>query len=179
MTGLHKVFDASYPPTLSRGSCEGVLGYIGRPGYTPHVWTPEEWNRLYHLVQFPCWLPDFSVHAGIEADLIAATLNNYGWHGDGLAVIIDYETRGLPEAPWHANLADALAQKHGFTAVAYGSLLTVVQTEANHLWAADWDGNPRLDPAGQTVHAHQYLAGTAYDLSVADDWLMSHGLHRA
>lgn len=182
MTGLSRIFDASTPPQLAPAGCAGVLGYIGRPGFTPHVWMPAEWQRFAHLTQFPAWLPDFTQHAGAEATAIVTALKAAGWEPEKnalrtLAVVIDYETSGAAEAEWHGNLADALGSV-GYDAIAYGSLSSVVQIEAAHVWAADWNGEADLSGAGMTVHAHQYLDAGSVDYSVADDWLMARGLRR-
>lgn len=181
MSGLQRVFDASTPPLAAPAGCAGVLGYVGRPGYTPHVWTPLEWGRFRALVQFPAYLPNIANHASLEAvDALIPLLKSAGWNGqDGpRAVVIDYETLGSAEAAWHAELADVLGQ-HGFDAIAYGSLSDVVQIEAAHVWAADWNNETDLAPAGMTVHAHQYRNAGALDYSVADEWLMGRGLRRA
>ncbi len=193
MTGLSQVFDAATPPPSAPPGSAGVLGYTGRPGKTPHVWTEDEWARFKKLTQFPAWVPDLTVHAGTEAALIIASLRQAGFHAAPaslsnphgyLAVVIDYETAGQAEAPWHAHLADALGHA-GYDALAYGSLSTVMTIGAAHAWTAAWDGNHTLEPGGMTVHAHQYAAdvpgpgGALVDYSVADPWLMARGLHRA
>jgi hypothetical protein len=128
-------------------------------------------------------VPDLGEHAGDEAAAAYDALMAAGWRvaSRPLAVVIDYETAGAAEASWHAHLADWLG-RHGFDAIAYGSLSSVMQIGAAHVWAADWDGLAALEPAGMTVHAHQYVAEVRVgdvdfaDYSVADDWLMNRGL---
>lgn len=185
-TGLARAFDASTPPASTPPNCSAVLGYIGRPAHTPHVWTPAEWQRFKSLVQLPCWVPDLTQHASVEAIAILAALKEAGWPSGGAslapAVIIDYETAGMTEAEWHAELADVLGHG-GINTVAYGSLSTIMQVAAAHVWVADWDGTQQLDPAGQTVMAHQYAAdipydGTKVDYSVVTQWLIARGLRR-
>ena len=180
MTGLSRVFDAAVPPATAPAGCAGVLGYIGREGKTPHVWTPAEWARFAHLVQFPCWVPNLGNHSGAEAnDIIDALHLAFGFvpgPAHLLAVVIDYETAGAAEAKWHAALADALGHR-SLDAVAYGSLSDVIQIEAAHVWSALWDDQPALE-GGMTVHAHQYLSTPSIDYSVVDAWLMARGLRR-
>lgn len=179
MTGLSRVFDASRPPLTAPAGFAGVLGYIGRPKFTPHVWTIAEWERFTKLVKFPAWVPDLAVHAGDEAAAITAALDELGFGGKTGTVVIDYETAGAAEAAWHSHLAQALGHK-GYAAMAYGSLSTVMGIGASEVWVADYDGNAVLEPAGMTVHAHQFranvpYAGTELDYSVADAWLMARG----
>lgn len=180
---LHKVFDAANPPATAPAGCAGVLGYIGGPKAT-HTWTPAEWDRFPHLVKFPCWVPDLSNHAGTEATEIVNALTRAGWiqkraAGEQFVVIIDYETVGQADAAWHSHLGQALGAK-AFAPVAYGSLSTVVELEAAHVWEASWDNAADLGPGGQTVHGHQYSANAGsseipLDFSVVDDWLMVRG----
>jgi hypothetical protein len=185
--GLSRVFDASIPPATAPPGCTGVLGYVGRAGRTPHVWTLTEWERFRHLVQFPCWVPDLSSHPGHEAAAIISALKVAGWppHGGALApvVVIDYETAGGGEATWHSGLADELGRT-GYNPVAYGSESTVMQIGASHVWVAAWDGKAVLEPGAMTVVAHQYtdnvaVDGTWLDYSACDTWLMDRGLRRA
>jgi hypothetical protein len=187
MTGLYRVFDAAVPPAVTPPGCLGVLGYLGREGYAYRVWTPADWKQHTGpgIVQFPCWVPNLRGNPQQEADTLLSYMHDAGFTpstGHILAAVIDYETTGISAAGWHSALTQELG-RYSVDGIAYGSLSTVVQIEAAHLWVASWDGNATFDPAGQTVHAHQYAgnvayAGTTVDYSVADNWLMSRGLPR-
>lgn len=178
---LHKVFDASTPPQSAPPGAEGVLGYIGRPGFTPHVWTAGEWDRFDHLVQFPAWLPDLNHDAQLDAMMAVAAAKDLGWAAfepepHTRLILFDGETSQIPA--WYERWAAEVASG-GFFAVDYGSLSTVFGNAAYDVWAADWNGFPQLEP-GQTVHGDQYAAGIAWqgtrvDLSVVDDTLFARG----
>ena len=175
MTGLYRVFDAATPPQTAPAGCQGVLGYIGG-ARAARVWTLEEWQRFVHLVQFPAWVPDpvteVPAHSAQNAVAAAKALGWAPWMSPAKrAIICDLETdvvRG-----WYAAFAAEVEQR-GFTAVAYGSLSTVLENAAAAVWVAAWDGSAVLLP-GQTVHAHQYQAGRLMDFSVVDDWLSARG----
>ena len=169
---LYRCFDAAYPPAKAPAGMQAVLGYIGRQGYTPHVWTLAEWQRFGGLRYFPCWVPDYRRDAASEADAACDKALSLGWashQNPARAIIADYEMEGENIRGWHEAFADKTASR-GFDAVAYGSASTVFHVGAEHLWVAAWDGRGSL-PAGETVHAHQLSAFAKYDVSVVDDWL--------
>lgn len=179
MTGLHRVFDAAYPPAEAPPGCDSVLGYIGGQRAT-NIWTLEEWERFGRLAQFPAYVPDFTAEDPHQAaDRACRAMMQLGWapgQPNLRAVVCDLET--LVQRSWYSLFAAAVAGQ-GFTAVAYGSLSTVLENAASDVWAAAWDGSAVLLP-GQTVHAHQYQAGVSFggtqvDYSVADDWLFARG----
>jgi hypothetical protein len=175
---LFKCFDASQPPEITPPGCKAVLGYVGRKGYTPHVWTLQEWLRFKHLGQFPAWLPNLNDSPNADALLAVASVKRLGWaahmpEGHERAIVCDVETSqnaaGYQE--WAATVNAA-----GFWAVDYGSYSTVFGNAAYDVWAADWNGIPQLMP-GQTVGADQYRAsvpfdGTTIDLSVVSADMM-------
>lgn len=178
---MMKVFDASIPPESAPPGAEGVLGYVGRPGFTPHVWTPDEWRRFSHLRQFPAWLPDLLDSPHVDALQAVDAVKALGWAahmpaGTERAIVFDGETEQIPGyyQAWAATVGSA-----GFFAVDYGSYSTVLGNAAYDVWAADWNGIPALEP-GQTVHGDQYRAGIAWqgtqiDLSVVDASLFDRG----
>jgi hypothetical protein len=171
---LYKCFDAAFPPETAPPGAQAVLGYLGREGQTPHVWTLAEWQRFGHLRQFPAWVPDLGRAPGIEADLAVAAAAALGWaphQPDPRVIVIDMETSIEPA--WYNTAAGRIIW-HGYTPVAYGSLSTVLQNAALDVWAADWNDLPRLQP-GQTIHGTQYAAGGAVDWSVIDSWLWDRG----
>ena len=173
---LWKVFDAAFPPATAPPGAQAVLGYIGRPGFMPHVWTAAEWDRFADLRQFPAAVPDFANDPKVEAAWFADAMKALGWEAHAVparVLLVDEETRSQ-DAAWYQMFAAELVDV-GFVAVEYGSLSTVLANSAYDVWAADWDGIPQLVP-GQTEQGKQYKAGvpwqgTMIDLSVVDDWL--------
>lgn len=183
LAGLYKCFDAAYPPASPVPGCAAAAGYIGAEGKTPHVWTVREWEVFSKLTLFPIWVPDLTVPPVKEAMDILHFMHLAGFpvdvNGVIQAVIIDYETTGAPAIGFHGQLADQLG-KYRTEAVAYGSLTSVVQIEAAHVWSAEWNDVPSLNQWSQTVHAHQYeanvpWANTRVDYSIVDGYLMQRG----
>lgn len=177
---LHRVFDAAYPPASAPPGVQGVLGYVGAPGRTPHVWTLQEWLRFSHLVQFPCYVPDLGNNPDTEALTAVGAVLRLGWaphEPDTRVIVLDGETAQFPG--WYEKFAARVAGS-GFAAVDYGSLSAVAGNYAADLWVADWDGDPNLLGEGQTIHGDQFSAnlnygGTQIDLSSVDDWLFARG----
>ena len=172
------MFDASVPPPISPAGCQAVLGYVGREGFTPHVWTATEWDRFRHLRQVPAWLPDFSVGPVNEAHAAIKAVQDLGWAADETderAIVFDFETaEGASTRAWWEDTSAELAVQ-GFTGVVYGSLSTILENAAADVIVADWNNTAQLLP-GQTIHGHQYQAGvpflgTQVDFSVIDEWL--------
>lgn len=172
---ISKVFDASVPPATAPAGCAGVLGYVGKTGFTPHVWTPAEWRRFQHLKQYPVWVPDLAANPLAEARAAAVAVEALGWaklpDPRTRVIVCDLETHVVPA--WYAKFAAAVGSRF-YVAVAYGSLSTIAANLASDLWVAAWDGDPALEP-GQTIRAHQYQAGPGVDLSVVDEWLWERG----
>lgn len=172
---LSKVFDAAFPPATAPAGVQGVLGYVGKELFTPHVWTPGEWRRFQHLRQYPCYVPDLAADPAAEARIAVAAVEALGWAkmpGPKTRVIVcDLETSVVPA--WYAAFAAEVAAS-GYMPVAYGSLSSIAATYASDLWVAAWDGDPVLEP-GQTIHAHQYASGPDVDLSVIDEWMLERG----
>jgi len=180
MTGIHRIFDAAYPPSSAPPGCDGVLGYIGGAD-AAHIWTPQEWQRFAHLIQFPCWVPNISASPGSQAAAALSAAIRLGWAAHnpaGWERVIIYDLEGLSNAKWWQQCAAGTAAG-GFTAVAYGSLSSVLQNAAADVWGADWDDEVKLQ-AGQTIHGTQYESdipfdGTLIDYSVIDNWLTVRG----
>lgn len=176
---MFKVFDAAVPPPRPPSGVRGVLGYIGRPGFTPHVWTLGEWDRFAGLPQFPAWVPDLRAAPAAEAAGAVAAAKALGWAPDQKyprVIVFDLETAGGPATrDWYATAA-ATVTAEGFTSVAYGSLSSVLTVAAADVWLASWTGIPGVAP-GQTIHATQYeadisFAGTTVDFSTCDQWML-------
>lgn len=177
---VYQVFDAAYPPMFAPPGTAGVLGYVGRPGFTPHVWTPDEWRRFEHLRQYPCWLPDRRLAPDADAWDAVNTVTKLGWarfdEPDTRAIVLDGEADQF--RAWYTVWA-ATVQQAGFHPVDYGSLSTVFGNAAYDVWAANWDGIPALIP-GQVIHGDQFRAGvpwhgTMLDLSVIDGDMLARG----
>lgn len=177
MTGLARVFDAEFPPSVAPPGCAGVLGYLGGNN-AGNVWTLTDWEGFAHLAQFPAWVPAPDENPKASAVRAANAMRQLGWapwQENRRVVIADLETMTLPG--WYQQFAGEIAQQ-GFSSCAYGSLSTVLANAAADVWAAAFPGDgPALEP-GQTMHAHQWLAnipfmGTQVDYSVVDEWLMA------
>ena len=180
INNLYKVFDASRPPAKAPPGAEGVLGYVGQRGETPHIWTPDEWQPFSHLRQFPCWVPDTTANPAKDAAAAVDAVRALGWAvmpgAEQRAIILDGETRQF--SGWYESWANEIVAD-GFWPVAYGSLHYVDGQFARSVWAADWDGIPILAP-GETVGGTQYGAnttweGTEIDLSVINGAMFARG----
>ena len=175
---LVKQFDAAYPPASIPPGCQVAAGYIGRPGYTPHIWTPQQWQPFKGLYQVPIWVPDTSGNPAAESMAACSAAKALGWaphHADTRIIVFDLEQ--FADRDWWGQLAGSVAGE-GFQAVPYGSLSTVLGNGAAEVWTADWDGDYTLQ-GGQTVEATQYAAnqswdGTQVDYSACSAWWASH-----
>ena len=167
---LYWMFDAAFPPSQAPPGAQAVLGYLGRPGFTPHVWTLPEWDRFSHLRQFPAWVPDFSRDPDSEAVSAVMAALGLGWaphQSPARVIVFDLETRQLPG--WY-EAAAARVGAEGFTAVAYGSQSSVFGNAAAHVLAADWT-NVAHEVPGETVVGTQYAPGPEWDWSVIGQWM--------
>jgi hypothetical protein len=179
MTGLAYMFDAASPPAEAPPGMAAVLGYIGG-GRATNIWTLAQWQPFARLRQFPAWVPDFAaeqpIQSAIDASTAACKLGWASFQPDRRAIVCDLET--LTERAWYASFA-AETEQQGFTAVAYGSLSTVLDNAAAQVIVAAWPGPEQWIP-GQTIHGHQYAAGISFggtqvDYSVIDSWLLDRG----
>lgn len=176
----YTVFDAAIPPHTPPVFAQGVMGYIGGPR-AARVWTAAEWQPFHRLKQFPIYVPDILASPLPQAREAVRLALALGWSGkmtgdEQRAIIIDLETGA--DRLWYS-LCAAEISDGGFTAVAYGSLNTVLDNAAADVLAADWVNNPII-PAGQTLHGNQYRAnisfmGTTIDESLIDGWLYKRG----
>ena len=129
---LYKCFDVAFPPQSAPDGAQAVLGYLGREGQTPHVWTMPEWDRFAHLRQYPAWVPDFGADPGAEAVQAVLAMLDHGWaprQAETRAIVCDLETSVHPG--WYQAWADRIGTE-GFVSVAYGSLSTVLENAAAH-----------------------------------------------
>jgi hypothetical protein len=170
---LIKCFDASDQiPSAAPPGCEACLGYIGGTAAL-HTWTLQEWQRFGQLIQFPCWMADFSGDPGKQGSQAAEAATKLGWRAKR-AIILDMEAVNDPSflSAWAAEV-----RKADFTPVWYGSLVYSAQASAYVRWLADPDGVAGLQPG---FHAVQYdwnvaVPGGVVDFSVVDSELARMG----
>jgi hypothetical protein len=174
------MFDASVPPGQIPPGCKAVAGYVGRPNFTPHVWTLSEWLTFSSIPQLPYWVPDLAAEPGAEGATAVDAVMELGWAPHmsfPRAILFDFETASGPaDRGWWQECA-ATVGADGFCGVMYGSLSTVLENAAVDVVVAAWDNSAQLLP-GQTIHGHQYKAGVAFDgtqidYSVIDEWLLA------
>jgi len=169
---LIKCFDASDQiPSAAPSGCEACLGYVG--GAALHTWTVQEWQQFGHLIQFPCWVADFSADPGDQGSQAVEVVTKLGWRPHR-AIVLDMEAVDNPSflSAWAAEV-----RKARFTPVWYGSLVYSAQASAYIRWLADPDGVEGLQPG---FHAVQYewnvtVPGGVVDLSVVDSELAAMG----
>jgi hypothetical protein len=170
---LIKCFDASDQiPASAPAGCEACLGYIGGT-QALHTWTPQEWQRFGHLIQFPCWVPDFGDDPGLQGSQAAEAAARLGWRG-GRAIILDMEAvddRSFLSA-WAAEV-----RKAEFTPVWYGSRVHSGQAARYRRWLADPDGIAALEHGFDAVQYawNVQVPGGVVDLSVVDSRLAAMG----
>jgi hypothetical protein len=163
---LIKCFDASeqIPPSAPSG-CEACLGYIG--GATAlHVWTLAEWKRFGHLIQFPCWIADFSGDPVKQGQQAAEAASKLGWR-PGRGIVLDMESTS--DKSFLTKWADEV-HKAKFVTIWYGSRAVSGQASDYKRWLADPDGIAALVPGFDAVQYewNVQVPGGVVDLSVLD-----------
>lgn len=174
MASLLLAADAAYPfdyRRLPRGVA-AILGYVGHPDGTPHVWTASEVRaaRASGRLWAPIWTPPAAVlneQLGRQAaDEMLTTLARYPLLGRE-PVFLDIEQHVYAAAPAGA-LAAAKAWAQTMTGHGWPYAVPYLPHQAGTGWAANWTGRrPDTLPAGLT--GWQYageLDGDRYDLSV-------------
>lgn len=168
------VADTDHPIdwTTLPADCDIVLGYIGQPLCTPHVWSPAEVEatRKAGLVWAPIHTPPggrFDKGAGERAGaLMVQELTRYRLYGpEPMFLDIEHASWAVDPAATHAGIVawQAVMHAHGHPqAHAY------VPWQAGYGWGANWvDYRPTSIPDGlvgwQYDHSHP---GRHYDLSV-------------
>jgi len=167
-TEVRHMYDAAFPipPVLG---CNVTAGYIGSPGATPHVWTPQEWKTKSYSLRLPLYVPSFfrtrNWNANADAIECVNTLNTLGVP-KGSAVGLDFETE-INSA--YVSEIDAHVHEMGWNILLYGSRGYVFQNPRPHAgyFVADWewDVSHGLIPGSS---ATQYKRFDEWDLSIID-----------
>lgn len=174
------MIDAAVPPSSAPAGIAMVGGYLGRQDYTPHIWTPGQWQPFAEHRQIPFWVPNLRNLPDLEAAAAVSAALALGWAAhkpasENRVIEFDFETDGTAaDREWWAKAATTV-EAAGFTGVVYGSLDTVLELAASYVHVADWTDVAQLQ-AGQTLVADQYQAGvpfggTQIDYSRASRWL--------
>ena len=185
-TGLIHAVDASTPPADAKdlpAGTEAVLGYLGSPGRTPHIWSAYQWHPFEHLLQMGIWVCDFNESPVKQARQAANAAHALGWSRhlfDTRGIIGDFEAVNDPA--WIGEFGLKL-REDGYVPLGYESSSVL-------------NANPRLDgiilaqpnqppvvPHGQLIIGRQYKWGvqagsTTVDLDVFDSsvrHLFGHG----
>lgn len=176
--GLALATDSAYPYNFAQApaGCVATLGYVGRSGYTPHVWTRAEVDeaRSHGLLWWPIVTgislgPTNALDGHINAETMITNAPLYGVSKTD-PVFCDLEPDAL-----HADMAGAAAMVAAFKSDMRAAGYTrpyVYSTNADFIdWVADWTNvRPAILPAGRI--GFQYGGGTVYDLSVFDPSLL-------
>lgn len=145
-TGLVLAADASTPPTYSKlpRGVKVVLGYVGLPGCTPHIWTHAEAQtaRRHGYTWCPIvTVPESGLSAadGREAAAHAATVLPGYRHPSGLPVFLDVEQHALDDdlAGARACVSEWTARMH---AAGYLRAYAYCDPAAGGAWLPDWTG---------------------------------------
>lgn len=153
----------------------GFVFYVGRAGFTPHIWTGEQIARQTLRYAIPAWVPDLdppalnAANGANDGQDCAADLHALGVPA-GVAVRVDLETAtgaGVYLRNFRAQLNLA-----GYWFGSYGSASTVFSNPHGGAgwWVADWTGHPHDYPhpfVTMTQYADAAQAGTPWDLSEA------------
>ena len=173
--------DSAYPYDFAQApaGCQVIMGYIGRPGYTPHVWTVQEANEA-RRAGFVWWPIVVGISQGAtnaqdgvtNAQTVIAQAPAYGVTKTD-PVFCDLEPDAL-----HANPTGAKAMADAFrsTMHAAGWLRAYVYSvDAPFIdWVANWTNiRPTTLPPGKIgVQYAGNLSPPGYDLSVFDPALL-------
>lgn len=172
------MFDASVPPSSAYPGSAAVAGYLG--GNTPHVWTPEEWQRFAGLRQFGIWVGYLEADPLGHATDAAAAMSRLGWAPNRparRAVLLDFETE--IDAAWINAFAGEIWHA-GYETLVYGSESTIIDNPGKEgRWIALYDNTPDIPDVPEAI-GHQYRANvpwgnTQVDLSVITDEMLVHG----
>lgn len=178
---LIRAADSAYFHPMSELSADVkiVCGYIGQPGYTPHVWTKSEIDAVHQSGRewWAIWVPPQKIawtaalgHSAASGAI--AALPAYGIP-KSVPVFIDCEYNSWALSPSGAKAAiDAF--KADLHVAGYSQVFGYVPSAAGYDWIARWTGSPPTSfPAG--VIGQQYIndvaSGTNWDFSMFDSAL--------
>lgn len=183
---LHRVFDASIPPSKPYPGCVGAAGYLG--GSTPHVWSVKEWNNATangELRSLGIWVGVFEDDPGahaIEAAKRAVALN---WEPHEVFhkryICLDMEDAF--EIDWCLEFANILIHE-GFETLLYRSLDAVehgpIYIGEVDNWLPEWGEKTNLNEINDLVMVQVRndvpFDGTTVDISyVTDEGLQRFG----
>lgn len=152
-----------------------VLGYVGAPGHTPHIWTLTEVNavRATGRQWWPIWVPAQGLMSAATGQAAArgmlAALPRYSVAA-GTPCFFDVE-RSSWEASQAGVRAAVAAFKQAMRAAGYSRPLGYVPRAAGIDWIANWTNSPPAAlPAG--VIGQQYRSTNSWDFSVFDAALL-------
>lgn len=173
--------DSAYPYNFAQrpAGCQVIMGYVGRPGYTPHVWTLSE-ARAARATGCQWWPIGVGISRGATsaqdghdlARYMISVLPGYGVD-KSTPVFQDLEPDALRAdtgaaaqcvAAWKADMRTA-GYQHPFTYSVDASFID---------WLARWDNvRPTTLPAGKIgVQYAGNISPPTFDLSVFDPTLL-------
>lgn len=170
--GLFHAFDAAVPPETAYPGCQAVCGYLGPHGYTPNVWSLEQWLRFETLRQAGIWMYEPGVDPGVAGRAAAAAAKALGWKPFAKTRRVIWLDMELSENPAWIRAFAAAVWAAGFVAGDYRSLSSAEPGGDPGIlgrWIADWDNVQGIE--WPQVVGHQYRAnvpfgGTVVDLNV-------------
>jgi hypothetical protein len=180
---LIKAADGAYAPDPASlpADVKVILGYVGAPGHTPHIWTPDEVQKARNSGRqwWPIWVPAQGLMSAATGTAAAqgmvSALAPYGV-SKSTPVFFDVETSSWEASATGAQAAVA-AFKSTMKAAGYTRPLGYLPRAAGFDWIANWTGKTPADapaslPAG--VIGQQYLGDYgSWDFSVFDASLLS------
>lgn len=174
MTALITAADAAFPFDYTRlpSAVTVVLGYVGQPYCTPHVWTPDQvaavrnHGKLWAPIHTPPQVP-FTEQLGLQAgNLMLQELEKVPLLG-AEPVFLDIERSSWEPNP-SATMAGVRAWQSVMHAHGHPQAHAYLPWAAGDGWGANWTGaKPAAIPVGYVGWQYQGNAdGGRYDLSV-------------
>lgn len=167
---LYHGFDAAHPPSRAYPGTQVACGYLGPDGFTPHVWSLEEWNLCNEggvLRSLGIWLADFSATPGGQARAASEAAIALGWkpHAEVLR-FITLDSEVSLDVMWIRDFAESLFTL-GFLAFDYRSISAQVQSPSGlDEWSARWDVPP--GPFSAKQEGFQYEEDVSFDNTLLD-----------